>query len=140
VTDPRKSFARQYYSRTLSELRMMNQVHVAEGVTFNSVLYMDLIAYTEDCTVSKLAEMLNVSKASVTIKVNELVSGGFVEKTVSETDRRIHILRISEDAESPYREEDRLTDLVVKKMREKYSDEEMDKFCEMLDFASGILD
>jgi DNA-binding MarR family transcriptional regulator len=138
--DLKKSFTRHYYARTLMELRMMNRVNVNEKITFNSVLYMDLIAFTENCTVSKLAELLHVSKSSITIKVNELVEQGYIIKTRSETDGRVHFLSISPEASEPYDEEERQFDVMIRMLREKYSEEELKRFSEMLNTSAEYLD
>lgn len=138
--DLRKSFTRHYYARTLVELRMMNRVNVNDKITFNDVLYLDLIAFTENCTVSKLAEMLHVSKPSVTIKVNELVEQGYVVKTKSETDGRIHYLSIAPCAREPYCEEDRRFDIMIKRLKENFSKEELDRFSEILNASADYLD
>ncbi|NLT38807.1 MAG: MarR family transcriptional regulator [Methanomassiliicoccus sp.] len=138
--DLKKSFARHYYARTLMELRMMSRVNVNDRITFNSVLYMDLIAFTENCTISKLAEMLHVSKSSVTIKVNELVEQGYVVKTKSETDGRIHYLSISSEASEPYSREDRQFDVMIKMLQERFSEKELKKFSEILDESAEYLD
>ncbi|WP_019177859.1 MarR family transcriptional regulator [Methanomassiliicoccus luminyensis] len=131
--DLKKSFARHYYARTLMTLRMMSRVHVNERLTFNSVLYMDLIAFTENCTVSKLADMLHISKSSVTIKVNELVEQGYVTKTRSEADGRIYYLSIAPEENEAYDEDERQVGKMINRLKEKYSKEELEKFGEMLD-------
>lgn len=136
----KKSFARHYYARTLVELQMMNRVKVNEKITFNDVLYMGLISFTEDCTVSKLAEMLHISKSSVTTKVNELVEQGYVIKTKSEADGRIHYLSISPEASAPYGWEERQFDTMIKKLESIYSEKDLKKFGEMLNTTAELPD
>ena len=78
----RKALNTFYYSTALCDLRLMNKQIVDENITYNSLLYMDII-YTMNgtCTVSKLAEMLHVSKPGVTAKINELLRQGVITKT-----------------------------------------------------------
>jgi DNA-binding MarR family transcriptional regulator len=63
-----------YYRSSVSELRTLHGGDYTPGMTYNSMLYLNIIAGTGECTVSKLADILNVSRSAVTIKVNELVN------------------------------------------------------------------
>ena len=71
-----------YYSTALCDLRLMNRQFIDENITYNSLLYLELI-YAMDgrLTASKIAEMLCVSKPAVTLKINELIRQGLVVKT-----------------------------------------------------------
>ena len=73
----RKALDTFYYSTALCDLRLMNKQFVDENITYNSLLYIELI-YTMNgtCTASKLAELLHVSKPGVTLKLNELLRQG----------------------------------------------------------------
>lgn len=65
----RKALDTFYYSTALCDLRLMNKQFVDENITYNSLLYIELI-YTMNgtCTASKLAELLHVSKPGGHIK------------------------------------------------------------------------
>ena len=64
-----------YYSVTISELQMTNNRLLSPDITYNSQLYLDIIHYTENCTASLLAKMINISKPEVTSKINRLRPG-----------------------------------------------------------------
>lgn len=128
-----KSFDDIYYDMTLNQLRMMNKDLICSNITYNSLLYIDLINYTEDCTVSHLAKMLNVSKSAVTIKVNELIKQGLIEKTQSESDRRVYYLTIKPKLTQEFKKMDTSMQNAIKLAEKHYSSTEIGKFCEMLD-------
>jgi Transcriptional regulators len=124
---------RFYYDQTLNELRLMNENTLYPNITYNSLLYLDLIAYREDCTASYLAKALNISKSAVTIKVNELIRQGLVVKTRSEADRRVYYLHVSPEVEEDYRRYDRRLDNAVRAVTQRYGDDEVEQLCDMLD-------
>lgn len=131
-----KAIDRFYYDLTLNELRLMNENTVYPNITYNSLLYMDLIAYKKDCTVSYLADVLHISKSAVTIKVNELIKQGLVEKNQSQQDRRVHYLKLAPAAAADYKQYDRRLFKAVKLLSEQYDQKQLDTLCEMLQVVS----
>ena len=92
ITDKMNSF---YYHMSLYELQMMNGSDYFNGLSYNSLLYINVIEQLEDCTVSKLAQALHIPKSAVTIKINELVRQKLVLKEQSSMDKRVYYLRLS---------------------------------------------
>lgn len=92
ITDKMNSF---YYHMSLYELQMMNGSDYFNGLSYNSLLYINVIEQLEDCTVSKLAQALHITKSAVTIKINELVRQKLVLKEQSSMDKRVYYLRLS---------------------------------------------
>ena len=135
----RKALDRFYYSTALCDLRLMNKQFVDENITYNSLLYIELI-YTMNgtCTASKLAELLNISKPGVTLKLNELSKQGLITKIPDSKDKRKNYLRVNEDAIPQYKVFRRQDSEAVKRITERYTSEEIRKFCEMLDIISEI--
>ena len=128
-----------YYSTALCDLRLMNKNFVDHNITYNSLLYLELIhSMNGKCTASKLAELLYVSKPGVTLKVNELIKQGLVIKTPDAEDKRQNFLSVNEDAVPKYRVYREQDDLAVKTITEKFSKEDIDKFCEMLNILTDI--
>ena len=88
-----------YYSTALCNLRLMNEKFVDEHITYNSLLYLELIFTMKgECTVSRIADLLNISRPGVTLKVNELIKQGLVTKTPDPDDRRKNYLTVNEEA------------------------------------------
>lgn len=135
----RKSLDTFYYSTALCDLRLMNKQFVDENITYNSLLYIELI-YTMNgtCTASKLAELLNVSKPGVTLKLNELLKQGLITKTPDPNDKRKNYLTVNEEAIPQYKVFRRQDSEATKRIAERYTPEEIRKFCEMLDIISQI--
>ena len=89
----RKALDTFYYSTALCDLRLMNKKFVNENITYNSLLYMEVIfSMNGTCTASKLAELLHISKPAVTLKINELIKQGLVTKSTDPEDRRKNYL------------------------------------------------
>ncbi len=135
----RKSLDSFYYSSALCDLRLMNKQFVDENITYNSLLYIERI-YTMNgtCTASKLAELLHVSKPGVTLKLNELMRQGLITKTPDPHDKRKYYLSVNDEAIPQYKVFRRQDSEAIKRITERFTPEEIDKFCEMLDIISEI--
>lgn len=135
--NPIEAIDRLYYNIILNELRMMNESRLYDNITYNSLLYLDLISYTENCTVSFLADALHVAKSSVTLKVNELIKQGLVEKTQSDKDKRFFYLTVRSEISEEFQKLDQATNYAVGQVQKQYSSEEIERFCEMLETFSS---
>ena len=125
-----------YYDIAISELRLMNSKKLDDKITYNSLLYLDLIAYTENCTVSYLAETLNIAKSAVTLKVKELEKLGVVEKTQSKQDKRTFYLSLTPKSAQIYEFYDSAFYGAISEIEHTYCSEDIEKFCEILGVAS----
>ena len=137
--DLRKELGALYYSTALCDLRLMNQKFVDQNITYNSLLYLELIHAMEGkATVSKMAEMLYVSKPAVSLKVNELIRQGLVVKHPDPGDHRQNLLSINEVNLPQYQIYRKQDDLAIRQIREHFSAEEIEKFCQMLRIITEI--
>ena len=84
-----------YYHMALYELQVMNGNDYYNGLSYNSLLYINVMEQMEECTVSKMADVLKITKSAVTLKINELVKQGVVGKKQSEKDKRVYFLELS---------------------------------------------
>ena len=137
--DLRKALDTFYYSTALCDLRLMSRRFADKNITYNSILYIELI-YTMNgtCTASKLAELLNISKPGVTLKLNELLKQNLITKTPDPNDKRRNYLTVNEEAIPQYKVFRRQDSEAVRRITDRFSPEEIDRFCEMLDIVSGI--
>lgn len=69
-----------YYHMSLYELQVMNGNDYYNGLSYNSILYINVMEQMKECTVSKIADALKITKSAVTLKINELVKQGVVIK------------------------------------------------------------
>ena len=135
----RKELDAFYRSTALCDLRLMNRQFVDQNITYNSLLYLELIySMNGKCTVSKIADMLYISKPAVTLKINELVKQGFVSKTPNPKDHRQNFLSVNQETLPLYRIYARQDDLAVQKISAQFSQEDIEKFCEMLQIITNI--
>lgn len=135
----KKSLDAFYYSTALCDLRLMNRQFVDQNITYNSLLYLELIFSMDGkCTASKIADLLYVSKPAVTLKINELIRQGLVTKTPDPNDRRQNLLSVNEDAIPKYKVYRQQDNLAIQRITENYSAQDIQKFCEMLDIISSI--
>ena len=128
-----------YYSTVLCDLRLMNKQFVDETLTYNSLLYLELIfSMKGKCTASRIANLLQVSKPAITLKINALIRQGLVLKVPDPDDRRQNILTVNEEAvlkSKVYRRQD---NEAIARIQENFSEEEIQQFCRMLDIISTI--
>ncbi len=135
----RKSLDKFYYSTALCDLKLMNKHFVDENITYNSLLYLELIfTMNGTCTASKIAKLLKVSKPAVTLKINELIRQGLVKKEPDKNDKRQNFLSVNDEAITMYKIYQYQDSTAIQKISEKYSKEDVHKFCKMLDIISDI--
>lgn len=137
--DLRKTLDTFYYSAALCDLKLINKEFVDKNITYNSLLYIELI-YTMNgtCTASKLAKLLNVSKPGVTLKLNELLKQGLISKTPDPNDKRKIYLTVNEEAIPQYKVFRHQDNEAIKCLTESFTPQEIEKFCQMLDTISQI--
>lgn len=123
---------RFYLDMVINELRLAND-RTLRHVTYNSLLYLDMIAYQPDCTVSSIADALHIAKSAVTLKVKELERQGLVTKTQSAEDRRVYHLAVNPGVLEAYRAYDRVLYRALDEIETRYSQDELQILCGMLD-------
>ncbi len=134
----KKVISKFFYDMTLSELQRMKKSALFGRLSYNSLLYLDLIDMTPHCTVSRLAALLQVTKSAVTIKVGEMQKLGLVDKIRSQDDKRVFYLRIKPEIEAEYRTYNRALMRGVKAVEKKYAKKDIDLFCAIFsDFSKA---
>ncbi|WP_432353799.1 MarR family winged helix-turn-helix transcriptional regulator [Sporosarcina sp. A2] len=121
-----------YYEQILKSLRQMNHNNVYGNLTYNSLLYMEVILYNEKCTASFLADTLHVARSAVTVKVNELVAKGIVTKTPCSTDKRVNYLSVSPEIGEDYKQLDVALNHAIAEIEDRFSASEVASFVDML--------
>lgn len=126
-----------YYRMALYELQMMNGSDYYHGLSYNSLLYLNVISQNEGCTASKIAEILHVTKPAVTLKLNELVKQGAVVKTQSKQDKRVYYVTIHPQLKRVFSIYDELFRKIEQKLKMQYTAEQLDQFAAVLHTISG---
>ncbi len=121
------------YYASMNEARLLNKENHYGRLSHNSILYLTIINNTPDCTVSKLAELMDVTRSAATIKVNELIKQGALEKIQCKQDRRIFYIRLSSTMKVFFN--DVFVDIynqIGEKLQEKYTQEQLDLFSDIM--------
>lgn len=126
-----------YFDMTINELRLLNANIYRPNVTYNSLLYLDIISYKKDCTVSFIAQSMNVATSAVTLKVKELIKNGLVFKKQSTTDKRVHYLFVNEEILNEYKIYDSSLESAINKIKSSYTAEQINTFCDILQTVSS---
>lgn len=121
-----------FYSMNINELQLMNEKFKSLNITYNSLLYLNIIAYTKNCTITFLAQSLHISKPAVTLKINELVNQGFVVKEQSDEDKRFFYLKLNEEITDIYKEYDKALYKAIEAVNINYSKQELETFCNIM--------
>ncbi len=121
-----------FYTMTINELQLMNEKFQSLNVTYNSLLYLDIIAYSDQCTTTFLAQSLHISKSAVTIKINEMVKQGLITRHQSEADKRVFYLKLNEDIADIYRKYDKALYKAIEVADKTYSKQELETFCKIM--------
>ena len=127
-----------YHDLSFYELEIINRGAVQPHINHNSLLYLNLIAYREDCTASYLARMLNISNGAVTLKINELIRQGLVQREQSISDRRMYYLRLTAKAEQRYRLFEQEISAVASEVEKRFSSPEIEAFCRVTKVFSQV--
>jgi DNA-binding MarR family transcriptional regulator len=80
---------------------------------------MHALEIVQDCpgaTLTQIAELLDVTKATVSVSVNRLVEKGFLKKTKMEDDRRKSALMLTEKGEACCKKHKQFHDMMVDSM------------------------
>lgn len=127
-----------FYSMTINELQLMNTKFQSLNITYNSLLYLDIISYTDNCTITFLAQSLHISKSAVTIKINEMVKQGLILKEQSKDDKRVFYLKLNDDIATIYQKYDKALYKAIETMDKTYSKQELETFCRIMSDIENI--
>ena len=127
--------------RLLNYREMFGRIHEKDGsLSATEAFAADVIYLLEKPTITQLADTLGISQPNATYKVNNLAAKGYVQKTVSEDDRRECRLSVSDRFHSYYDTSDRFIQDAVKKLEASYSPEALETFAGMLRALSEAVD
>lgn len=128
-----KALFQFFHDMTLNELRLMNRQITDQNITYNTLLYYDLVAtHQGEYTASQIADLLHVSKPAVITKVNEMIKLGYLYKKQSTTDKRVYYLFAYEDGVRDEFLYQKMDHGVVEALMEKYSKSDLDTFCDIM--------
>lgn len=121
-----------YYKMALYELQVLNEQDYTQGISYNSMLYINVIYYKQKCTLSELAQALHVTKSAVTIKINELIKKNLVEKIQSEDDKRVFYVRVSKEMMQMMEMYGSIFSAVAEDLNKQFTPEQLETFSSIL--------
>ncbi len=90
-------------------------------------------------TINELGEFLRISQPNTAYKVNNLVKKGYVTKTQSTADKRVFYLDVTDKFNDYEKIKYEYINLVLSRTRERFCEEDIEKFTEMLNIISQEL-
>lgn len=134
-----KAMIKFYHDLSIFELKLQNSLQDETKLTYNDLLYLDIIsAHPGEYTSSQIADMLHVSRPSVTKKIKELIKKGYVTRTQCDNDKRVYYLFVSDSMYFNYSGE-KFGKELSKMVESKYSNEEIHNFCELLNLIGDMV-
>jgi DNA-binding MarR family transcriptional regulator len=127
-----------YYSIVINELKRMRTSGLYRGVSYNGLLYMDLIRQMDNPTVSSIAETLGVAKSSVSQKVSELECRGLVNRERDALDGRVSHVSIAPEAVDDVSAIDAPIRAALESVSRDYSEEQIHTLCAMITSLSLV--
>ena len=129
-----EKFKVQFYRKIFEKVKERDgSLSAMEGFS------LEIIRALKEPTVGQFADFLNISQSNATYKVNSLIKKGYLVRQNSTTDRREYHLVL---ADKYYSYAELLTSYeqtVVNRMRERFSEEDVEKFDELLTIISDEL-
>lgn len=123
----------------INDLRIMNGSLEQSKLSYHSILYLDIImAYPGKYTASEIADLLMVARPAVTQKLNALEKLDLIKKVQCCNDKRKHYLYPNLETFPEKSQYNQTDNCVEAKLKEVYSQSELDKFCEILGFVGKL--
>ena len=117
--------------------KVFNQdVKAEDSLTAIEVLCVELIYALGRPTINEFASFAQLSAPNAAYKVNNLVKKGYVNKVQSETDKREYHLEVTDKYMQTYGVTYDYIGTVMKRIRERFSPEEVEELEEIL----GVID
>lgn len=133
-TDVYSKFKLQFYRRVFDLVRERDG-----SLSAMEAFALEVIGMLGKPTVGQFAEFLNISQSNATYKVNNLIKKGYVERLNSTTDRREYHLVLSEKYYKYINLMDSYQSEVLGRIEQRFSQEDVEKFDEMLRVISDEL-
>lgn len=99
----------------------------------------EVIQMLDQPTVGQFADFLNISQSNATYKVNSLIKKGYLVKQNSQTDHREYHLILSDKYYKYMSLMQSYEHTVIERIKEHFSDEDVEKFDEILRITSNEL-
>lgn len=103
------------------------------------VICMEIITALKEPTVNAFADAAHMSSPNATYRVNSLIKKGYINKKRGETDRREYYLEATEKYTKNYGMVYDYIGIVCDRIKEKFSEEDVEKLDEILEVVAKEL-
>ncbi len=128
------------HDTAIYELKRLYSHNKKSELSYHDTLYLNIIeAHPNEYTSSQIADLLKITRPSVTGKINQLCKKGYIVRRQSETDKRVFYLSINPDSPKDYETAAGYEDELERGILEKFGEEKVDMLCEMIEYLSGLM-
>ncbi len=128
------------HDTALVELKRLYSFDKKSSLTYHDTLYLNIIeAHPNKYTSSQIADLLRITRPSVTEKINQLCKKGYILRTQSETDKRVFYLSVNPDSPKDYETTANYESELEQSVLAKFGDEKVDIFCDVIEYLSALL-
>ena len=115
--------------RLMHYRRLFRRIHERDGsLSATEAFAVDVIYLLGKPTLGEFAECLGISQPNATYKVNNLMAKGYVMKKTSEADRRECLLYVTDKFMDYYGAQNEFIGSAVEKLKDEFSEGELDTF------------
>ncbi len=135
-----KALHKIMHDTALYELKRLYSHDKKSVLSYHDTLYLNIIeAHPNEYTSSQVADLLKITRPSVTEKINQLCKKGYILRTQSETDKRVFYLAINPNSPKDYEMTAAYEGEIESSILEKFGEDKVDIFCEMIEYLSDLL-
>ncbi len=128
------------HDTALYELNRLYSHDKKSSLSYHDTLYLNIIeAHPNEYTSSQIADILKITRPSVTEKINQLCKKGYILRTQSKTDKRIFYLSINPNSPKDYETSASYEEEIEYNILTKFGQEKVDTFCEIVEYLSDLL-
>ncbi len=128
------------HDTALYELKRLYSHDKKSELSYHDTLYLNIIeAHPNEYTSSQIADLLNITRPSVTGKINQLCNKGYILRTQSENDKRVYYLSINPDSPKDYETTASYEDEIERSVLERFGKDNVDLLCEMIEYLSCVM-
>lgn len=133
-TEVYERFELQFFRRVFENVRERDG-----SLSAMEAFSLEVIYLLHEPTVGQFADFLNISQSNATYKVNSLIRKGYIERQNSQVDRREYHLVLSEKFLNYIGLFNSYEHTVMQRITERFSEEDVRRFDEMLGVISREL-
>ncbi len=128
------------HDTALYELKRLYSYDKKSDLSYHDTLYLNIIeAHPNEYTSSQIADLLKITRPSVTEKINQLCKKGYILRTQSEIDKRVFYLSINPDSPKDYETTASYEEEIERNILEEFGEEKVDTLCEMIEYLSKLM-